>query len=699
MAQKTKPDIHYQKLFDALPGRYVAVFGTAATQATQGAPLDLFVDTIHQEDRDRVVKALNKAVAKRGMFEEECRIVLADDNVRWVLARGRIETNDSNKATSFLGALIDITERKIAEDAVRQREHELRFLADSMAQLIWITRPDGYYEYFNQRWYDYTGTREKKTGSEGWSALFHPADRARARKAWRQSLKTGEPYEIEYRLWHAPSQQYRWVVSRALPLHDDSGNILKWYGTCTDIHDQKITSQNQALLAAASKSLGSTLDYHKTLQSVAKLMVPDMADWCSVEILEDGELKQVAVAHKNPRKVKWAKEYRSHQGAPDLDAPTGVPQVLRSGEPAFYPVITDEMVAATAKTEEELKLARELGLSSVIIVPLKVHDQTVGALTLISAEQQRHYTTTDLEMAKELALRASLAMTNASLYESAQIELGERRRLQEELREANENLEYRIKLRTRELERTNNELERSNRELEDFAYVASHDLQEPLRKIQAFSNLLEAEYADTLGEGKDYVVRMRNAANRMSTLIQDLLAFSRVTTKAQAFEPVDLHEIAQEVVSDLQARMDETGGKVRLKNLGELDADPVQMRQLLQNLIGNALKFHKPDQPPIVTVSTEIKNNPGGKSSRCILKVADNGVGFDEKYLDRIFSVFQRLHGRDAYEGTGIGLAVCRKIVERHGGTITATSAVNKGTTFIVTLPSKQKKEKSHGKK
>lgn len=675
-----------------------SMFGLSVKDAAEGMSLTTFTNAIFEEDRGRIVSEIEKAVAGDGNFEQEYRTKTAKGDLRWVIARGKIETNETGKPHTFPGVIVDITERKAAEAAVYERERELRFLADSMAQLIWVTRPDGYHEYYNKRWYDYTGTSKEQAEGEGWNAIFHPDDQTRAWKRWRHSLKTGEPYEIEYRLWHAASKQYRWVIGRALALNDASGKILKWYGTCTDIHDQKIAAQNQTLLAAVSKNLGATLDYRKTLQSVAKLMVPEMADWCTVEILEEnGDLKQVAVAHKDPRKVKWAKQYRKHQGTPDLNAPAGLPQVLRSGKAEYYPVITDEMLTASARSDEELKLARDLGLSSAIIIPLKVHDKTIGAITLISAEQQRQYTETDFEMAEELGLRASLAITNATLYESAQKELKERRRLQDELREANETLEQRIKLRTHELEQTNTELQRSNRELEDFAYVASHDLQEPLRKIQAFSNLVESEYGEALGDGKDYVRRMRNAANRMSTLIQDLLSFSRVTTKAQEFQQVNLDTIAREAVSDLQARIDETGGTINLQNLPIVEADPVQMRQLLQNLVGNALKFHKPNQAPVVTVSSEIKKSPTGKSTTCILEVTDNGVGFDEKYLDRIFSVFQRLHGRETYEGTGIGLAVCRKIVERHGGTITAKSTLGNGAIFIVKLPHTHKQEKQHG--
>ncbi len=228
-------------------------------------------------------------------------------------------------------------------------------------------------------------------------------------------------------------------------------------------------------------------------------------------------------------------------------------------------------------------------------------------------------------------------------------------------------------------------LERSNRELQDFAAVASHDLQEPLRKIQAFSDRLKARAGPALDEtGRDYLDRMQNAAARMQTLVNELLTFSRVTTRAQPFVPTDLGKVAREVLSDLETRIEQTGGRVELADLPTVEADATQMRQLFQNLIANALKFHRPDAPPVVKVSAERDGNT------IRLLVADNGIGFDEKYLDRIFTIFQRLHGREQYEGTGVGLAVCRKIAHRHGGAITARSQPGQGATFIVTLPARQ---------
>lgn len=249
---------------------------------------------------------------------------------------------------------------------------------------------------------------------------------------------------------------------------------------------------------------------------------------------------------------------------------------------------------------------------------------------------------------------------------------------------AHDELEDRVQQRTAELATANLALSRSNRELEQFASVASHDLQEPLRKIQAFGDRLASKYAAGLGDqGREYVERIMNSAARMRTLIADLLTFSRVATKAQPFQPVNLTAIANEVVSDLEGQIQQTNGRVDIEGLPEIEADPLQMRQLLQNLIGNGLKFHRSGIPPNVAVRARIVE----ADAACELTVQDNGIGFEEIYLDRIFEVFQRLHGRGEYEGTGMGLAICRKIVERHGGQIAAKATPGQGATFVITLP------------
>jgi signal transduction histidine kinase len=245
-------------------------------------------------------------------------------------------------------------------------------------------------------------------------------------------------------------------------------------------------------------------------------------------------------------------------------------------------------------------------------------------------------------------------------------------------------------------------LERSNKELQDFASVASHDLQEPLRKVQAFSDRLRSRCSGSIDDqGRDYLDRIQKAAGRMQTLINDLLTYARVTTKAQPFVAVDLAAATRDVVTDLEARIEQVQGRVEVGELPTVDADPLQVRQLMQNLIGNALKYHRPEAPPVVKIYSlsRVTNRAATPDTpaddRCEILVEDNGIGFEQIYADRIFTIFQRLHGRTEYEGTGVGLAVCRKIVERHGGTITARSTPGEGSTFTVNLPVRQLKETS----
>lgn len=253
------------------------------------------------------------------------------------------------------------------------------------------------------------------------------------------------------------------------------------------------------------------------------------------------------------------------------------------------------------------------------------------------------------------------------------------------------------KMAEEKLRRYATELERSNRDLQDFAYVSSHDLQEPLRKIQAFGDRLRSkESAHLSDQGKEYIDRMLNAASRMQHLINDLLSFSRVTTQAQSFVWTDLRAILEGVLSDLEVSIEKSGARIEVSPLPSLEAEPTQMRQLFQNLIANALKFRKADTPPLIKVyarqhqrKAHLTSTPGDETVEVF--VEDNGIGFDEKYLDRIFNVFQRLEGQK-YEGSGIGLALCRKIAVGHGGNITARSQPGQGAAFVVTLSVRQTK-------
>jgi PAS domain S-box-containing protein len=228
-------------------------------------------------------------------------------------------------------------------------------------------------------------------------------------------------------------------------------------------------------------------------------------------------------------------------------------------------------------------------------------------------------------------------------------------------------------------------LRRSNEELEDFAFVASHDLQEPLRKIQTFGDMLKKQSGEALNEiGRDYLSRMQNAAGRMRKLLADLLALSRVSRVQEPFKVLNVRELVEDVVEDLAGAIMKTGGEVKISDLPVIKAVPSQMRRLFQNLISNALKYRS-DRPPRIKVYAA-PADPG----YCRICVEDNGMGFDEKCTEQIFKPFQRLHGRSEFEGAGMGLAICRKIVELHGGAIWAKSKPGEGATFFVTLPVKR---------
>jgi PAS domain S-box-containing protein len=233
------------------------------------------------------------------------------------------------------------------------------------------------------------------------------------------------------------------------------------------------------------------------------------------------------------------------------------------------------------------------------------------------------------------------------------------------------------------------DLARSNHDLNEFTYIVSHDLQEPLRKLITFGDRLKVKYKELLtGEGRDYLERMQNAASRMQTLINDLLTYSRINTQAQPFLKVDLAQIIQEILSDMKFRIEQTKGNIEVGKLPSIEADANQIRQLFQNLIGNAIKFSTPGTPPRVQINSSYVSMAGVDHYE--LTVADNGIGIEKECLDKIFGVFQRVHGKDAYEGTGIGLAVCKKIVERHNGSIRVESEPGAGSKFIIRIPAKQ---------
>jgi two-component system, chemotaxis family, CheB/CheR fusion protein len=415
--------------------------------------------------------------------------------------------DEDSQVSGILVFAYEVTDQVKARHEIQEAYEELQklaqefhFVTDFMPQMVWATLADGYHDFYNKGWYEYTGLTYEQTKGEGWNAVLHPDDQQRAWELWSRCLKTGEPYEIEYR-FRRHDGQYRWFLGRALPLKDDKGKILKWFGTCTDIHDQKIQS-----------------------------------------------------------------------------------------------------------------------------------DQ----------------------------------------------------------------LENKVKERTRELQQSNEIMRRSNEELEQFAYIASHDLQEPLRKIRTFIGLLETELRDNISENaRLYFDKTKQSAKKMTELVRDILNYSRLQQIGPKFLDTDLNDILGSVLEDLELLIKQKNAKIIKADLPKLKVIPLQISQLFYNVLCNSLKFTHDEIAPEIVISAykltndEILDHPNLENGKDYWKisVSDNGIGFDQKYADKIFTIFQQLNPKTQFEGTGIGLALCKKIMDNHAGIISAVSSEGKGATFNIIIP------------
>lgn len=424
------------------------------------------------------------------------------------------------------------------------------------------------------------------------------------------------------------------------------------------------SQQRLAFMVEASNTLASSLDYYTTLVAVAQLAVPRTADWCAVDVVEpDGSLGRVAVVHTDPAKVELAYELQRRY-PPDPDAPSGVHQVLRTGQAEFYPEIPDSLLEASSVDEEHLNLLRELGLVSAMTVPMLARERVFGVITFVMAESDRYYSEDDLTLAQELAGRAALAVDNARLYRNAQ--------------KLNEELEQRVVDRT-------TQLEAANKELEAFAYSVSHDLRAPLRSIDGFSQALLEDYVTSLeDEAQHYLQRVRAASQRMAQLIDDLLALSRLTRSEMRPETINLSALVEAIAAELQGTEPERQVEFVIVPDVAARADAQLLRAALENLLGNAWKFTaKHPQACIEFGALSQSDAPP------TYFVRDDGAGFDMAYADKLFGAFQRLHTPAEFSGTGIGLATVQRIIHRHGGQVWAEGEVEKGATFYFTLASR----------
>lgn len=415
---------------------------------------------------------------------------------------------------------------------------------------------------------------------------------------------------------------------------------------------QKETALMQQIATAANEAATPT----KALQTVLDI-VCDYTGWAVGHIYMTSDLVGSELRPTDLWYISSANHvpFRRTTERTVFQPGTGLPgRVLASGQPQWIIDVTTDPGFLRAS------IAAKVGLHSAFAFPIKIGEKTVAVFEFFTEEpmepDQRH----------------------VEIMNFANLQLG---RVIERTRAENELRQYAARLQL------------TNRELQEIANVAAHDLQEPLRKIQAFGDMLKLKVADALpDEGRDYLDRMQNAARRMQQLINDMLTFSRITLKAQPFVSVDLTVVAREVVTEMSLRLQQAGAVVTIHNLPTIEADPLQMRQLISHLLSNSLKFSKRDAAPHIAISASYAETNGSSTANnqhkdCCLIIEDNGIGFDERYAERIFGIFQRAHTNEPYEGTGMGLAICRKIAERHNGSIVAQSSPESGSRFIVTLP------------
>ena len=498
----------------------------------------------------------------------------------------------------------------------------------------------------------------------GFLNSLHPDDHESVTQALDNSLEKGADYDVEFRIiWSDGS--VRWVASKGQVHYDHIGKPVRMIGINMDITDRKqaeeeLRRQNlrSQLFAEFTLKIRQSLQIEEILRTtvteVQRILACDRVLIFQLQSNGYGTIVTEAV-HPN-----WS----SVVGHNITDECFGTEYLNRYSQGRIYTIADIEKSQVPTCLVEFMK---QFDVKAKLAIPILLKEKLWGLLIVHQCSSPRQWSTFETELLSQLADQIGIALAQAQLLEQ----------------ETHQRLE----------------LARSNAELQEFANVASHDLQEPLRKIVAFGDRLKTKYGELLPpQACDYLERMQNAAQRMQSLIDDLLTLSRITTKAQPFVPVNLTQVVQEVLSDLEVFIERVRGEVDVGELPTLEADPLQMRQLLQNLIGNALKFHQASESPLIRIHYQLlkvdEHQPTENSATpkfCQIWVEDNGIGFDEQYKERIFGAFQRLHTRTEYEGTGMGLAICRKIVERHNGKITAKSTRGQGSTFIVTLPLQQR--------
>ena len=668
-----------------------------------------WVESVHPDDRRRAAAYCQERFDRREEFRMEFRMRRRDGEWRWVLDHGIPRWGAGGEFLGYVGSCVDITDRRRAEEALRHSEERYRSLVEASTQMVWLTDAEGMVDDM-PFWRQLTGQTPEEVRGAGWAAAVHPDDRERVLAAWWRACEAKGVYEAEYRL-RMRDGGYRWFSARGVPVLDPDGGIREWVGLFNDVHARKaaeaaaaearreaearaaeaarlageLAEQAAALrreveesemlteelvainreltaasaraeegrrrlqvLASASGRLAASLDYRETVQTVARLVAPELADWCFVEVQEEpgGPIRMLAAAHADPAMVELAFEILGRYPIRPGD-PHGTARVLRTGEPEVVPDIPPEFFELLGHDDEHRRLLARVGFRSAISVPLAVAGRTFGVLSLVQAESGRRLGEADLPLAQELAHRAAVAIENARLYQEALA---------------------------------------ANRAKAGFLATMSHELRTPLNAMIGYVDLLLLGIPEPLGEGaRAQVERIRLASRHLLSIIEEILTFSRVEAGRETVEAeeVDLAALVGEVSAIIEPLAAARGIAFRAPERLDpptLATDPRKLRQILVNLLGNAVKFTREG-----TVSFEVEREGG----QVLLHVRDTGIGVEPRLHEAIFEPFLQVDDAKTRSapGTGLGLAVSRRLARLLGGDITVASAPGEGSTFTVRLP------------
>ncbi|MBC6431813.1 GAF domain-containing protein [Nostoc sp. HG1] len=563
----------------------------------------------------------------------------------------------------------NVTERRRTAEALRESEERWQLALHGNNDGIWDWNLKTNEVFFSTRWKEMLGYKdhEVSNGWDEWIKRIHSDERDLVLQAFQDHFAKKTPFYVcEYRV-QCQDGSYKWILDRGQALWDALGDIVRMVGSYTDITDRKqadeeLKRQNlrSQLFAEITLKIRESLQIDEILQTavteVQKLLQADRVLIFRLEADGSGTVVQEAVLPGWPVilgenlidscfKEKYIERYRRGRVS----------------------VIEDVQAAHIHPCHREF--LQQFAVRANLVVPILVRDSIWGLLLAHQCAAPRKWNNFETELLKQLANQIGIALSQAQLLEKET--------------------------------QQSQELARSNAELEQFAYVASHDLQEPLRMVTSYLQLLERRYKNQLDANADQFINYAvDGARRMQTLINDLLNYSRVSSRGQPFMRVDCSVILQQAIANLQIAIEDSKAVVTHDPLPEVMADATQLTQVFQNLIGNAIKFCRHQQPRIHIGVAKPDGNLNGESLNLIplanewlFWVCDNGIGLESQYAERIFIIFQRLHGRDKYPGTGIGLAICKKIIERHGGRIWVESKLGQGSTFYFTIPDRAGKQ------